>query len=138
MLVYSIGSLAGRIATLLCVVVVALPYLLRRNRLSRGLGLAQGHARPYLRRLRPHFWVGYFILGLSVVHAGTVMGAMGRANGIGIVPATGAFFLLLFEIALGLNLKDTRLATRRPVRRLHFWTMVGFAGALGLHLWLNG
>jgi hypothetical protein len=120
------------------VVVVALPYLLRRNRLSRGLGLAQGHARPYLRRLRPHFWVGYFILGLSVVHAGTVMGAMGRANGIGIVPATGAFFLLLFEIALGLNLKDTRLATRRPVRRLHFWTMVGFAGALGLHLWLNG
>jgi len=138
MLVYLIGSFAGRTATLLCVLVVALPYLLRRNRLSRGLGLPQEHARPYLRRLWPHFWVGYFILGLSVVHAGTVMGAMGRANGIGIMAATGAIFLLLFEIALGLNLKDERLATRRTVRRLHFWTMAGFAGALGLHLWLNG
>jgi|SRR5450755_425430 hypothetical protein len=138
MFVYLIGSLAGRIATLLCVVVVALPYVLRRNRLSRGLGLAQEHARPYLPRLRPHFWVGYFILGLSVVHAGTVMGAMGRSNAIGIIAATGAFFLLLFEIALGLNLKDERLATRRPVRRLHYWTMVGFLASLGLHLWLNG
>ena len=137
MLVYLIGSFAGRVATLLCGLVVALPYLLRRNRLSRGLGLAQEHASPYLRRLWPHFWVGYAILALSVVHAGTVMGAMGRANGIGIMAATGAFFLLLFEIALGLNLKDARLGTRQPVRRLHFWTMVGFAAALGLHLWLN-
>jgi hypothetical protein len=138
MIVYFIGSLAGRVATVLCVLVIALPYLLRSNRLSRGVGLAQEHATPYLRRLWPHFWVGYFILALSTVHAGTVMRAMGRANSAGILAATGAFFLLLFEIALGLNLKDERLPVRRPMRRLHFWTMVGFAGALGAHLWLNG
>jgi hypothetical protein len=138
MILYFIGSLAGRFATLLCAVAIALPYLLRRNRLSRGLGLAQEHATPYLRRLWPHFWVGYLILALSFVHAGTVMGAMGRANGAGIWAATGAFFLLLLEIILGLSLKDQRISPRQPLRRIHFWVMAGFVGALGLHLWLNG
>jgi len=138
MMVYLVGSLAGRVATALCVLVIALPYLLRRNRLSRGLGLAQEYATPYLRRLWPHFWVGYLVLALSLLHAGTVMGAMGRANGAGIWAATGAFFLLLFEIIVGLSLKDARTSPRRPLRRIHFWGMAGFVGALGLHLWLNG
>lgn len=137
MIVYLIGSLAGRIATVLCAVAIALPYLLRRNRLSRGLGFAQEHAAPYLRRLWPHFWVGYLILALSVVHMGSVMGAMGRANGAGIWAATTALFLLLIEILQGLNLKDETLPARRPARRLHFWTMAGFVAALGLHLWWN-
>ncbi len=137
MSVYLFGCLAGRIATVLCAVVIALPYLLRRNRLSRGLGFAQEHATPYLRRLWPHFWVGYSILALTVVHMGSVMGAMGRANGAGIWAATGALFLLLVEITQGLNLKDERLPARRPARRLHFWTMVGFVAALSLHLWWN-
>jgi hypothetical protein len=138
MLVYFIGSLAGRVATALCVLAIALPYLLRRNRLTRGLGLAQEHATPYLRRLWPHFWIGYVILALSTVHAGTVMGAMRRANSVGILAATGAFFLLVLEIVLGLTLKDERLPVRRPLRRLHFWTMAALVGALGLHMWLNG
>ncbi len=138
MIVYLIGGLAGRVATVLSILVVALPYLLRRNRLSRGLGLAQEHAAPYLRRLGPHFWIGYAIVALSTLHAGTVMRAMARANSVGILAATVAFFLLLFEIALGLNLKDERLPARRPTRRLHFWTMAAFVAALSAHLWLNG
>jgi hypothetical protein len=138
MTVYLIGSLAGRVATALCVLVIALPYLLRRNRLSRGLGLAQEHAAPYLRRLWPHFWAGFVILALSTVHAGTVMRAMARANSVGILAATGAFFLLLFEIALGLTLKEKGVRARRLLRELHFWTMAAFVSALGLHLWLNG
>ena len=138
MIPYLIGNLAGRLATALSVLVIALPYLLRRNRLSRELGLAQAHAVPYLRRLWPHFWLGYVILALSAVHSGTVMRATVRANHVGILAATGAFLLLLFEIALGLNLKGEGIAGRRSLRRLHFWTMVGFAGALGVHLILNG
>jgi len=137
MLVYFAGSLAGRIATLLCVLVIALPYVLRRNRLSRGLGFAQEHATPYSRRLWPHFWVGYAILALSTVHAGTVTSAMKRASQTGILAATGAFFLLLFEIVLGLTLKDNALPARRRLRRLHFWTMAAFVLAQGVHLWLN-
>lgn len=138
MISYFIGSLAGRIATVLCVLLIALPYVLRRNRLSRRLGLAQEDAAPYLRRLWPHFWVGYFVLALSTLHAGTVMSAMGRANGAGIWAATAAFVLLLVEIILGLSLKDEGFSPRRPLRRIHFWMMVGFVGALGVHLWLNG
>jgi|SRR5579862_318956 len=138
MIPYLIGSVAGRVAAVLCVVVIVLPYLLRRNRLSRGLGLAQAHATPYLRRLWPHFWIGYAILALSVVHAGTVMGGMRRANVAGIWAGTAAFFLLLFEMVLGLTLKDDRLAERRPLRRIHFWTMTAIVTALGLHLWRNG
>jgi hypothetical protein len=137
MILYFIGSITGRVATVLCGLVIALPYLLRRNRLSRGLGLAQEHAAPYLRRLWPHFWAGYLILALSMVHAGSVSGAMGRANPAGIWAATIALCLLLLEIVLGLSLKDEGIARRRPWRRLHFWTMVGFTGALGLHLYFN-
>jgi hypothetical protein len=88
--------------------------------------------------LWPHFWVGYFVLALSTLHAGTVMSAMVRANGAGIWAAAAAFFLLVFEIVLGLSLKDEAFSPRRPLRRLHFWMMAGFVGALGVHLWLNG
>jgi hypothetical protein len=137
MIVYLIGSLAGRIATVLCAVAITLPYLLRRNRFSQSLGFAQEHAAPYLLGLWPHFWLGYLILALTVVHMGSVMGAMGRANGAGIWAATGALFLLLFEITQGLNLKDERLSARRPARRLHFWTMTAFVVALSVHVWLN-
>jgi hypothetical protein len=137
MLEYFVGSIAGRVAAVLCVLVIALPYALRRGPLSRGLGLAQEHAKPYLRRLWPHFWVGYGILALSTLHAGTVMSAMRRANPTGIWAATAAFFLLVFEVVLGLSLKDESLLVRRPWRRLHFWTMAGFVAALGMHLWLN-
>jgi hypothetical protein len=138
MMVYLIASVAGRVATVLCVLVILLPHLLRRHQLSRGLGVAPGQAAPYLRRLWPHFWVGYAILGLTVVHVGTVMGALGRASGAGIRAATGALLLLLCEIALGVNLKEQGLSARQPLRRLHFWTMPAFVTALGVHVWLNG
>jgi hypothetical protein len=143
---YLIGALAARAATALCVLLIALPYVLRRNRLRRGLrpaqenqtqSQAQENSPPYLQRLWPHFWVGYLILALSTLHAGTVTPAMGRANGTGIWAATAAFFLLLFEIVLGLSLKETNCSPRRPLRRLHFWMMAAFVAALGAHLWFN-
>lgn len=136
MLGYVVGALAARIATLLCVVTIALPYLLRRKRLSQ-VGLTQERTVPYLRRLWPHFWTGYVILGLSTLHAGTVMGAMRRANSIGVWSATVAFCLLVYEIALGLVLKAQRVDGRRSLRKIHFWIMLAFATALVLHLALN-
>jgi len=30
------------------------------------------------------------------------------------------------------------VSVRRAMRRIHFWGMVGFVGALGVHLWVNG
>jgi hypothetical protein len=137
MTTYLVSILAGRVAVVLCVCAILLPYLLRRNRLSVILGLAQQHASPYLHRLWPHFWLGYVILALSIVHAGTVAGVMSRANPAGIWAATIALFLLLLEVLLGLSLKDDRLTGRTSVRRVHFWTMTVLAGSLAAHLWLN-
>jgi len=90
-----------------------------------------------VRKLWPHFLLGYAVMGLTLVHAGTVMPAMGRANSAGIWAATLAFFLLLLEVVLGLNLKDEQCSGRRTMRRVHFWVMVGFMGGLGVHLWAN-
>ena len=137
MVAFLAGVIAARVAVVLCGVAVALPYVSRRGRLSRGLGLAQEHATPYLQRLTPHFWVGYVILGLSAVHAGAVMQAMARANPVGVAAATLAFILLIVEVVLGLTLKDPKFVPRRLLRRLHFWTMTLFLAGLAVHLWLN-
>jgi hypothetical protein len=138
MLRYLISSLAARSATVLCLFVAALPYLLRRNRRSRGVGRAEANPAPYLPRLWPHFWMGYLILALSFVHASLAMQLKARTNAVGILAATTAFFLLLGEVVVGLTLKQDRTTTRRTLRRIHFWIMIVFAGALTIHLWLNG
>lgn len=137
MIVYLAGSLAARLATVLCVVVIALPYLLRRSWLSESLHISRHGATPYRQRLWPHFWLGYAVLGLSLLHAGTVTEAMGRTSQLGIVAAASAFLLLLFEIVLGLKLKGTRGSLRRQLRWIHFWSMVMLSGSLLLHLVLN-
>jgi hypothetical protein len=124
MLVYAVGSVAARIAVALCVLVVALPYLLRRGRMQR-------------RWLWPHFWGAYFTGGLTIVHVGTVMPAMGRANVAGVWFATGAFLLLGFEIVLGLTLRVSGGKGRALLRRIHFWIGVCFACLLTAHLCLN-
>jgi hypothetical protein len=137
MTTYLVSIVAGRAAGVLCAIAIVLPYLLRRNRLSRSLGLAQDNPAPYLHRLWPHFWLGYLILTLSMIHAGTVMAAMSRANQTGIWAATIALFLIVLEVMLGLSLKDIRLTGRTLFRRVHFWTMTVFLVLLTMHLWLN-
>lgn len=126
MLAYLVGSVAGRVATVLCVVAIALPYWVRRVRYG-----------GYLRRLWPHFWVGYAISVLTIVHVGLVMGAMGRANAAGIWAATVALLLLVFEIVVGLSLREVGVERRR-LRRVHFWIMTAFVTSLGVHVLLNG
>lgn len=135
MTTYMVSSVAGRLGVVLCGFAIVLPYVLRRNRLSGILGFAQEPAEPYLRRLWPHFWLGYLILFFSVVHGFTA--AMSRANQAGVWAATVALFLLIVEVMLGLSLRDVHLARRTSIRRLHFWTMTAFVVSLASHLWLN-
>jgi hypothetical protein len=130
MLIYAVGSVAARMAAALCVAVIGLPYLLRR-------GPLRWHQVPYRQRLRPHFWIANFMAGLTVVHIGTVMRAIVRANVAGVWCATGALLLLIFEIVVGLSLRENGWKGRGALRRIHFWIAISFAGLLATHLWLN-
>jgi hypothetical protein len=138
MMHYLLASVTGRSALVLCTVTVGLPYLLRGGTVAPGLRVRQELKAPYLRRLSPHFWLGYGIVALTMTHVVAVMGSMGTAKAAGIWSATVALLLLLFEVTTGLTLREQSLRTRRTTRRVHFWTMVAFGGALGLHMWWNG
>jgi hypothetical protein len=114
-------------------VTVVLPYLFRRRGWRGG---------SYLDRLRPHYWIGFTLAGLSFVHAGLAMSAGTTPGGagwaIGIWVATGAMLLVLGQVSLGLGLRRPGGDDRRRRRRLHFLTMVGLVAAGLLHVVLNG
>ncbi|HMK30382.1 MAG TPA: hypothetical protein VK473_11910 [Terriglobales bacterium] len=119
---------------------VLLPYLLGRGSLRGRLGLASAHAQPYLERMRPHYWLGYGLLGLSCVHAWMAMvkGHMGGVNLTGIWLATLALILLFAQLALGLYLQSPEpAAARAKVRRWHYWIMIASVGCLAAHVVLN-
>jgi hypothetical protein len=132
-------SASGWIASILIGVEMLLPYLLRRSRLSELLGMAASPGKPYLKRMRPHYWVGYVVLVLSLVHAWVPMnsGGMRRANVAGVWFATAALCVLMLQVILGLVLQDPKLRERRLVRRWHYWMMLALGFTVAVHIWLN-
>jgi hypothetical protein len=109
---------------------LAMPYLLR------GVSRAK---TPYLRRLWPHYWLGYLALLVSSAHAWLAMRS-GNTRGInpsGIWIATIALLIMLWQIAVGLLLRDPAQSSRRTLRRIHFWTMTLVAGLIVVHIALN-
>ena len=114
-------SASGWIASILLSLEILLPYLLRPTRLSGPLDLPRSYAKPYLRRLWPHYWAGYLLLALSVTHAWIPMQASGylkRANIFGLWFATAALSLLLLQVTLGLRSAGFAAANPRAHSRL--------------------
>ena len=75
----AVVSWSGWVLVLLLPVTIALPFLARRARCGlTGLPLRQ--------RLQPHYWLGYAIAAVVVVHAGvsTGTGAALRADALGV------------------------------------------------------
>jgi hypothetical protein len=128
-------SLSGWIQLPLFGALVPLPYLLR-GKAFRTAGVRAG---PFLERMRPHYWIGFTIAALTLLHAVVPMstGLMRGANLTGVYLATGALFLVFIQVFLGINLRNPKLPDRRMVRHWHFWVMAAMA-ILGLiHVWLN-
>ena len=128
-------SLSGWIQIPLFGAIVPLPYLLR-GKAFRTAGVRAG---PFLERMRLHYWIGFAIAALAFVHATVPMtsGPVRGANITGLYLATGALFLVLIQVFLGISLRNPRLPDRRTVRRWHFWIMAAMASAGLVHIWLN-
>jgi len=107
---------------------LAMPYLLRRRAKT-----------PYLRRMWPHFWLGYLAFLVSFAHAWFTMrgGNMRGINAAGVWIATVALLIMLWQVAVGLMLRDPGQSNRRVLRRTHFWTMAMVAGLIVVHVALN-
>jgi hypothetical protein len=135
-------SVTGWIAFVLIGMEMLFPYLVRRNWLSDRLGTARIAAdRPYLYRMWPHYWFGYLLLLLSVIHTVLPLQSIGGLRGVntaGLWLATIGLVFLLLQSLLGLFLQDRKLPDRKQVRGWHYWLMFGVAALVGLHVWLNG
>ncbi|WP_353072141.1 DUF4405 domain-containing protein [Tunturiibacter gelidoferens] len=76
---------------------------------------------------------------VSFVHAWFTMRS-GNTRGIntaGIWIATAALLIMLWQIAVGLMLRNPTQSNRRTLRRMHFWTMTLVAGLIVVHIALN-
>jgi hypothetical protein len=141
MLRFLLVGVTGWIAVLAIGVEVALPYILRetvRNQSSTASSASRPGRIVRLReRMWPHYWLGYGLAALVLVHASLVMGpAMGRADAAGIWAATLGLSALFLQIGLGLLLKSGS-DKQRQIRRWHFWSMIGLVGIVAVHLVRN-
>ena len=123
-------ALSGWTAFLLFAAGLALPYLFRR---------ARAGGRPFLKRLWPHYWIGYALPVVAFAHAWLPMrtGNVRGMNMTGIWLATAALLLILWQITLGFLLRNPLQSSRRSLRTIHFWTMALLAGLILAHVALN-
>ena len=93
---------------------------------------------PFLIRLRPHYWLGYIIVGLSLLHAALSMTRqlMSGTNSVGLLLATGTLMLLFIQLAIGISLSQ-RTENRREQRRWHFTLMLTIVAFGAGHIALN-
>ncbi|HEY0797374.1 MAG TPA: hypothetical protein VGD64_16495 [Acidisarcina sp.] len=114
---------------------LAMPYLLRR---VPGRN-KPASSTPYLRRMWPHYWLGYLAFFVSFAHSWLAMrsGNMRGINASGVWIATVALLIILWQIAVGLMLRNPTQSNRRALRRTHFWTMALAAALIVVHIALN-
>lgn len=139
MINYFVTALSGWMATIGIALGTLLPYLLRRTVLSKRLGLDLVNNHPYLRRMWPHYWVGYSVAGLSTVHAWLPMSAGHvRTSATGLWMATVALGLVWLQLSIGLTLRRSLPPSdRKALRFWHFWGMFTIAGLVALHVRIN-
>jgi len=120
-----LSSIAGWIALAFLLLTALAGLILRR--VARG---------SFIRRMRPHFIIGYATLIFAVVHRALSSGGMAGANVNGIWLATFATAGIGAQAFSGASLQDPG-AYRMPLRKWHvrlFWAVLVFSV---LHISLN-
>jgi hypothetical protein len=119
------GPLSGWIALALVPLAGVAAWVLRR--FVRG---------AFVRRMRPHFVLGYAALAFAFFHMWTSMGAMQGANATGLWLAALALVALGFQALIGANLQSPG-AFRVPLRGWHLLTFAAVAAFAVGHVALN-
>ena len=92
---------------------------------------------PLVRRMRPHYVLGYSALAFAVAHAGLSMGAMSQTTSMSLWLATVALFILGIQTFVGASLQDPG-GYRRLLRGWHIALLVAIAGTAAAHIMANG
>lgn len=131
---FLIVSISGFLALFLILFTLALPYVLRAQARRGG-----SRAIAAWQRMHLHYWIGYAVLTLSVVHMYMAMGAgvAHRTNMLGLDLATLGLLLILVQVMLGVGLHSAGSSARSGLRRLHFVIMTGIVATVLAHLVLN-
>ena len=95
------------------------------------------HVPSLVRRMRPHYVIGYAALALSCAHAFFAMGVVFETPGSGIRFATVALVALGAQTFVGASLQDPG-GYRRPLRVWHLSMIVVLAVTLTAHVMVNG
>jgi hypothetical protein len=118
---FVLSEASGWLIVVLAAITVPLPYLVRGRRLA-----PQGWGLGYLQRLGPHYWIGYTIAGLTVLHATFAMSGPIRGGGAyltGLWIATAGLLLAFGQVGLGMRLRELRGTGRLRLRRWHLGMM---------------
>ena len=131
MLFYSTTSVTGWTLVVLLVVTVLYPFLLRAGVL--------GPVQPFLVRMRFHYWLGYTITAIVLVHTWISMSTRlaGSVNETGLYLATGALILVCIQVGIGRRLSWPKLSQRHLLRRWHLGLMIGIAVLVLSHILLD-
>lgn len=92
---------------------------------------------PLVRRMRPHYVLGYAALAFACVHVAFAMGLMREAPGAGLRFATVALIALGAQTFVGASLQDPG-GYRRPLRVWHLSMIAVLAFTLIVHVMVNG
>jgi hypothetical protein len=127
MVVADASAASGWASIAAIVLALAIGVLLRRFK----------HAPPLVRRMRPHYIVGYAALTFACAHVFFAMGLMRETPGSGIRFATVAFIALGAQTFVGASLQDPG-GYRRPLRAWHLSMIAVLTLTLAIHLMVNG
>ncbi|MGO8946733.1 MAG: hypothetical protein ACLQUY_03520 [Ktedonobacterales bacterium] len=134
-----IASASGWSLVVMTAVTISIPFLLRRQMQGVPLRVKFQQGRTFLKRMWPHYWLGYAIAAVTLVHTVVALGS-GAAKSVdllGLFLASAALFLVFFQVLLGLNLRKPGIPSRRALRRMHLGLMIAIV-VLGLgHILLD-
>ncbi len=101
-----------------------------------GLCLRRFASGAFVKRMRPHFVLGYAVLAAGAIHGMFAMSAMGALGSTNLWIATLAFGGLCLQVFVGLNLQAPG-AYRSLLRRWHIAITCIVGTLIGLHVFLT-